>query len=459
MERTGALTPLEYRRAAARPLGLHPGYVYTIRRDPQFFSYVEAQLVAAYGRERVKQGGLRVYTTLDRKAQSLANRAIRANLDRKSDPASALVSINPWNGAIEAMTSMVHGHQLQFNLAAQGRRQTGSAFKTFVLTDAIWHFHADPDTTIYDSAPFTYQPTPQAKPWKPHTYEDQFFGPETLTKATLLSDNVVYAKLTLDVGPRTVRTVARKMGIRSPLQAVASIGLGSNSVTPLELASAYATLASGGVYRKPYAIRKVVLPDGKVDRSRDWGAAKGKRVLPKGTAWMVTKVLEQNVQRGTGVAAQLPGRHAAGKTGTTSNWTDGWFAGYTPRRTTVVWVGYPHKTVPMTNVHGIHVAGGTFPAMIWHDFMQPALAGKKPLEFRQADWPMHAYHGPRSGPYAKPKPPASKDGGGSAGGAGAGGAPPAHGPGAGKPSTQSKPSKPEHGPHGNHGAKPKRHPG
>jgi penicillin-binding protein 1A len=395
MRATGALTGAQARRALARPLGLHPGYVYSIRRDPQFFSYVEAQLVRAYGRARVREGGLRVYTTLERRAQAQATRAVRRNLNRKGDPAAAVVSINPFNGAIVAMASLVRGRQLQFNLAAQGARQTGSSFKPFVLIAAIWKKHADPDRSVYVSAPFTYQPTAQSKPWSPHTYENTFFGPETLTEAMVLSDNVVYAKLTLDVGPRAVAHVAHVLGVKQPLKAVPSIGLGSNSVRPLLMASAYATMASEGVYRKPYAIAKVVLPNGKADTSHRWGARKGKRVIPRGVAYAITRVLEANVDHGTGVSAQLPGRHVAGKTGTTSDWTDAWFCGYTPRRATVVWVGYPHKELPMRDVHGIHVQGASFPASIWHDFMAATLHGRRPIDFRPASWPMHAWEGPR----------------------------------------------------------------
>jgi len=413
MRATGALTATQLRDAIAHPLGLHPGYVYTIRRDPQFFSYVEAQLIDAYGAKRVKQGGLRVYTTLDRHSQALAKKAIKRNLDRKTDPASAVVSINPWNGAIKAMASLVHGHQLQFNLAAQGARQTGSAFKPFVLIDAIWKKHADPNQTVYVSAPFTYQPSPAAKPWSPHTYENTFFGAETLAKGMILSDNVVYAKLTLDVGPAAVAHVAHLLGIKSHLQVVPSIGLGSNSVTPLYMASAYATIAAEGIYRKPYAIRKVVLPNGRADTSHHWGAGKGKRVIPKGVAYTLTQVLEQNVKHGTGISAQIPGRVVAGKTGTTSNWTDAWFCGYTPRRATVVWVGYPHKAVPMRSVHGIHVQGASFPASIWHDFMVPALEGKKPIDFEHAGWNMWKWEGPHGAGGGVQASGSSSSGGGS----------------------------------------------
>lgn len=392
----GALTRADYRRFVRRPLRLHPGRVYELQRMPNFLSYVESQLVAAYGRGETEGGGLRVYTTLQPRDQTMALNAMRNILGRPGDPAAALVSIDPRSGGIRALASSWHRRSLQFDLPADGARQTGSAFKPFVLTDAVWLHHADPSRTWYDSSRFTYRPTPQSKPWTPRTYEGRYFGPETLLKATLLSDNVVYAKLTLDLGPRSVAHVAHLMGISSPLQAVPSIGLGSNSVTPLVLASAYATLASGGVYHSPYAIRKVLLPGGAVDRSHGWGPQPARRVLPTGVAWTVTRVLEANVREGTGVAARIPGRPVAGKTGTTTRWTDAWFAGYSPKLTTVTWVGYPLHPRSMADVHGIQVQGRTFPAEIWHAYSVRALAHVRPGAFRRGGWLLVPYHGPRS---------------------------------------------------------------
>jgi penicillin-binding protein 1A len=365
---------------------------------PNFFSYVEAQLVHAYGRSEVEGGGLRAYTTVDPRAQRVALNTMRNTLGRPGDPASALVSLDPQTGAIRALASSWHGHELQFDLPADGARQTGSAFKTFVLTDAVWLHHADPKRTWYDSSRFTFQPTAQSKPWTPRTYENRYFGPETLLKATLLSDNVVYAKLTLDLGPRSVAQVAHVMGVRSPLDPVASIGLGSNSVTPLTMARAYATLASGGIHHAPYAIRKVVLADGTVQKGPQWGPQQVYWALPPGVAATVTKVLEANVREGTGVAARIPGRQVAGKTGTTTDWTDAWFAGYTPRLTTVTWVGYPLRRRSMSNVHGIQVQGGSFPAQIWHGYMTRVLGHVRPASFNfiRAVWPLEPYRGPRS---------------------------------------------------------------
>jgi penicillin-binding protein 1A len=168
---------------------------------------------------------------------------------------------------------------------------------------------------------------------------------------------------------------------------VPSMGLGSIAVTPLDMASAYATIAAGGVYSRPMAIRKVVLPNGKVDDNAGWGKPDRKRVLEDGIAAEVTKILTDNVLEGTGVGAQLYNRPAAGKTGTTENHADAWFCGFVPQLETTVWVGYPRAEIPMTSVHGIAVAGGTFPATIWQRFMTTALKNAKVL-----NWPVPQHY-------------------------------------------------------------------
>jgi penicillin-binding protein 1A len=369
----GDVTRARYAAAVASRIVLRPGRLYTEIREPYFFSYVREQLIAKYGASRVRAGGLRVYTTIDPRFQRLATRAIRETLDEGTDPASAIVAINPANGAIRAMVSVVPGKQRsQFNLAAQGKRQAGSSFKTFVLTEAVRR-GINPDSTVYMSAPFRWQPDPNSEPWTPKTYDGSYYGPSTLTAATLRSDNSVYARLTLDLGPENIARMAHLMGIRSVLQPVASIGLGSNDVSVLDMASAYATLAAGGVYSEPMAIRKVVLPSGQTDAEAGWGTAQRRRVVPDGVAYQVTRILGQNMLAGTGTRAYF-GRPAAGKTGTTDDFTDAWFCGYTPTLAAAVWVGYPNAAIEMTNVHGIAVAGGTFPAMIWNLFVSRALA-------------------------------------------------------------------------------------
>lgn len=374
MLETGAITRSEYEDAIAdRELRLKPGKLYKRIREPYFFSYVYNELVRQYGGATVRSGGLRVYTTVDRKLQIAARNAIVNTLPYAEDPAAALVSIDPGTGAIKAMTAVTPGKKKQqFNLAAQGKRQTGSTFKTFALIAAVER-GVNPDTTYYRSAPFRYQPDPLSDPWEVSTYSHSYLGTVSVSRATLSSDNTVFAQLTLDITPEAVAATARKMGITVPrTEVVPAIGLGSLSVSPLEMAAAYATLAAGGIYSEPMAIRKVVLRGGKEDEGAGWGTPKRRRVLPDWVAYEVTKILEDNVLSGTGTRAQI-GRPAAGKTGTTDDFADAWFCGYTPNLQTTVWVGYPQAQIPMRSVHGISVAGGTFPAEIWYRFMVVAI--------------------------------------------------------------------------------------
>jgi penicillin-binding protein 1A len=192
----------------------------------------------------------------------------------------------------------------------------------------------------------------------------------TVKSATIASDNTVYAQMILDLGPKKVCEAAKLIGIKSKLDCYAAEGLGglTRGVTPLEMANAYATLAAGGMRSKPKAIKRVVFPDGK---SEDLGKPVRKRVLTDGQAYEVTEILEANVLGGTGTAAQI-GCPVAGKTGTTDNFADAWFVGYTPHLSTAVWVGYPDEQVSMEATRIGSVAGGTWPAMIWHDFMSTA---------------------------------------------------------------------------------------
>ncbi len=381
MLETGAINDYQYRTVLKdRSPHLHPGRLYSTIREPYFFNYVIDQLVAAYGAATVREGGLQVYTTIDPRLQRDAEHAIKDTLNLTTDPASALVAIDPRNGSIRAMNAVTPGQVgNQFNLAVQARRQPGSTFKTFVLTAAVAQ-GINPASSYYVSAPFEYQPSPAVPAWNVTTYDHSYVGWISVEQATLRSDNTVYAQLTLDVGPANVAAMAHRLGISSPLDPVPSIGLGTLGVSPLEMASAYATLSAGGIYSHPMAITKVVLPNGKTDEDAGWGKPVRRRVISEGVAYVVTKILEENVRYGTGVAAYF-GRPAAGKTGTTDNHADAWFVGYTPTLDAAVWVGYPGGEVPMTSVHGISVAGGTFPAQIWRKFMEPALGSLAPQDW------------------------------------------------------------------------------
>jgi penicillin-binding protein 1A len=397
MLETGVVSRAQHEKAAAADLRLRRGSrLYNEIREPYFFGYVRDRLIEVYGAERVRSGGLRVYTTIRPRYQRLAEEAIKSTLSYSTDPAAAIVSISPRTGAIRAMAAVIPDQpRNQFNLLSQARRQTGSTFKTFVLAAAV-EMGINPDSTYYVSAPFTYKPRANGNCddgswWCVHTYDNSYSGWSSIRSATIRSDNAVYAQLTLDVTPERIADTARRMGVRSPLDVngayVPAMGLGSIAVSPLDIGSAYATLAAGGVYAEPMAIRKVVLPDGSVDTEAGWGVPKRKRAISEGTAAIVTRILEQNVQYGTGTRAEI-GRPAAGKTGTNEEHADAWFAGYTPNLATTVWIGYTRGEIPMENVHGIAVAGGTFPAEIWREFMEPALEGVPDAEFPEPDnWP------------------------------------------------------------------------
>jgi len=380
---TGNIDESAYRRAVAAPLGLKPGALAKQPPESFFVNYVYEQLVGRYGAATVRQGGLSIHTTLDWRWQRQSERAIRSTLNRPHDPASALVAIDPASGAIKAMASIVPGKpRYQFNLAVQGKRQAGSSFKLFVLTDAILH-KIDPFTTTYLSAPFR---GPPSNPYQIQTDTHTYTGRTRLDEATAQSDNTVFVRLTLDLGDANVAATADRMGVNSPLRPVDTIGLGVNPVSPLEMASAYATVAARGTYRQPYAIASVSLPDGHTDRG--WPPHADRQVIPSAVADEVTRVLQGVIAHGTGTAAN-PGRPAAGKTGTTDTLADAWFDGYTPTLAAAVWVGYPQARVPMSNVHGIRVFGGTFPAQIWRKFVVAALQGTPPQRFLQSVSAIH----------------------------------------------------------------------
>jgi penicillin-binding protein 1A len=381
----GVITQQQYATAIAdRKLRLRPGKVYTRIREPYFFSYVEAQLQRQYGTNTVRSGGLKVYTTIDPRLQRFAIQAIKSTLYYKTDPAAAIVSINPANGAIRAMTEVTPGNtKNQVNFLSSAHRQPGSTFKTLVLTTAVKE-GINPATTTYLSAPFEYNPTgtgscntnpPTA--WCPQTFDHRYLGPVSIERATLASDNSVYARLTLDVGPAEVAATAKAMGVKTDLKTadgayVPAMGLGAIAVTPMDMASVYATLAAGGIYSKPMAIRKVVLPGGKVDTDAGWGKPQRRRAIPDWVAAEVTRILEENMTMGTGTGAYF-GKLSAGKTGTTDSYADGWFSGFTPSLEATVWIGYPGGEIPMLDVHGIAVSGPTFPATIWRLFMERAV--------------------------------------------------------------------------------------
>ncbi len=357
------------------PLELKLGNFYSQRREDFFFEYVREQLEHRYGKHTVELGGLKVYTTINLNMQRLARKAIAEVLDEPEDPASAIVTIDPHNGDIEAMAESESYEKSQYNLAADGHRQPGSTFKAIDLADALSR-GIDPNSTYYLShtlAPgwLTGYPTYEVK-----TFEGTSLNKSlNLVNATLASDNTVYAQLAADLGERSITHMAYRMGVKTHLSSFPAEALGGLTlgVTPLEMADVYATLADGGLRNEPIAITKVVFPDGKIDRN--WGKPHRVKVLSEGVTGEETNILQQNVHSGTATRSAIDCPTAA-KTGTTSELVDAWLDGYTPDYSTVVWMGYPSRRVSMTDVHGEPQQGGYLPAEIWHDYMAAVTEGK-----------------------------------------------------------------------------------
>jgi penicillin-binding protein 1A len=281
------------------------------------------------------------------------------------------------------------GERLVFNLAVQGKRQAGSAFKPFTLAAALEHgislyssWSGPPAMTIDDPRCST-----NGEPWDVHNYADEAAGTMSLLDATAHSVNTIYGQVVSDVGPPAVVAMAHRLGVTSKLLPVCSVTLGSQAVSPLEMTSAYATFAARGVRHAPRAVESVRTAGG---RELEYPGSKPRRAVSQRVADLVTYALEAVVQRGTATGANI-GRPAAGKTGTAENYVDAWFCGFVPQLATCVWVGYPHKEVPLMNVEGYGaVFGGSLPATIWREFMTGALENVPVEDFPSVSTELYA---------------------------------------------------------------------
>jgi penicillin-binding protein 1A len=376
MAELGMVTDQQAQAAMRRGLDLNPSDYFSRRRESYFFDYVKDELIKEYGARTVKLGGLVVHTTIDLDKQRKAREAIATQLG-DAGPSSALVTISPRNGYILAMASSGDYADSKFNLAAQGERQPGSSFKTMALMTALRN-GVNPNSTRYTSVSPTRINDPRfGAPFEIKTYGGTSGGNMNLFQATLRSDNSVFIQLALDLGPENVADTAVDMGIkREHVHGYPAESLGGleEGVSPLEMATAYGTIASGGYRNRPTAITKVEFPNGKSELPRRW-RVKRTKVFTDGQTYEATKILEANIQGGTGGRAAT-GCPAAGKTGTTDRNTDAWFAGFTPRYATAVWVGYPNDRTEMhTLFFGGPVDGGTFPAAIWGAYTKSIIGG------------------------------------------------------------------------------------
>jgi penicillin-binding protein 1A len=359
----------------ALPLEVQKNSAYSGRLQPYVFDYVQQQLIHHFCPNspsfcpKVTQGGLKIYTTIDLHREALAKQALIDHEGAPGQPAAALVSIDPTNGHIVAMATTSSYDQTSFDYATQARRQTGSAFKVFALMTLIKDYDGDPNTTYYNSHLLAPGWLPGYPTYEVQTSELSYLGNINITKATWFSDNTIFAQLAQDLGMEKVTQTAHEMGITSPLTNFPSEVLGAVAVSPLQMADAYATIASGGMHHAPTAITRVVFPDHSVV---NLGNSPGNRVFSEGQAYAATQVLEGVLNEpGATAAGSGTGCPAAGKTGTTTDFTDAYFVGYTPQFSTSVWVGFPNSTESM----GDGAFGGTLAAPIWQQYMEAARDG------------------------------------------------------------------------------------
>ena len=383
----GMIPPSTERAARTSGLGVSPKPPRLSIKEPYFVEAVKREVLAderlaATPTQREKalyRGGLRISTTLRPRLQDAAEDAVASILDRPGDPEAALVAIEPSTGRIVAMVGGRDWENSQVNLAlgAEGGgsgRQPGSAFKPIVAAAAL-------ETGISIDAP--YEATggvfelPDGTTWSVDNNEGGGAGKVPVYEAIVHSVNGVFARLGLQVGPDRVASQAGLMGVKAELPIYPAIALGASEVSVLDMATAYATLANKGTYVEPTTIEEIRTNDGDILRP-DQDTIRS--VVSSGNLYLLTEALQDVILRGTGTAASI-GRPAAGKTGTTDDHADAWFVGFTPDLVAAVWVGYPDGRIPMTNVHGITVYGGTFPASIWRAFMLRALANVPPSDF------------------------------------------------------------------------------
>jgi penicillin-binding protein 1A len=383
--------------AAAVPTAdlISPPTTQTATKSTGYFAtWVRQQVVDRYGARTALEGGLRVQTTLDLGMQRAADDAIKRHLgDPPHGPQAALVAIDNDSGEIRAMVGGTDYAQAPFNLATQGQRQPGSAFKPFVLATAIRR-GISPDST-WTSKRMVFDVPHSIEKFTVNNYDGTYSGVSTLARATTFSDNSVFAQVGIKAGTKRIARTAVRMGIRTPVSSNYAITLGGlrRGVTPLDLAHAYETFATGGVLvsgslgarkRGPVGIRKVMVRDS--GRVRQKNMRRLRRVLPRSVAETTVNILRTVINDGTGKLAGIRGVPAWGKTGTTENYGDAWFVGATPKLTVAVWVGYPNGLTPMTtDYNGDPVAGGTYPALIWHDFMVAAIEAEQQRVQRRCD--------------------------------------------------------------------------
>ncbi|HYD50682.1 MAG TPA: PBP1A family penicillin-binding protein [Terriglobales bacterium] len=385
----GDIGPDQFEAARQEPLITAAPKIRT-HAAPYFVDFVRNELNQTYAGSVLTDEGLTIHTSLDPYLQHVAEDVVSrgiADLEkryarlRSADPKTqlqtCLVVIEPQTGAIKAMIGGRGYRQTQFNRCTQARRQPGSVFKPFTFIAAFEQSRNGGDvitpTSRIEDAPFTWSFDQRRQSWTPANYKKQYYGTVTARVALEKSLNAATTRLAHEVGLSSIIEVAHRMGIESPLPPYPSIVLGSAEVTPFEVAKAFSVLANAGLQATPVSIRKVFNRDGApIERH----PIEVQQIIAPETAYLVTHLMEGVLQRGTARSAKQLGfnRPAAGKTGTTDDYRDAWFVGFTPNLLTVVWVGFDHRA-------DLNLSGSEAALPMWVDFMKRATAGQPELAF------------------------------------------------------------------------------
>jgi penicillin-binding protein 1A len=392
MYEQGYINSGEYIESLAEPIIINsegPGSSKALlgsRHAPYFIDFVKQQLYEQkFSDYDVFKGGLRIYTTLDMEIQKKAEKAVKTVFPDEIKPSYSLICSDPNNGYIYALIGGKDYSESKFNIATQGKRQPGSVFKTAVLMESTRQgFSAKNE--FNPNGPITID-MPEGPDWIVDNYGGQKFDDDiSVADATIHSVNVVYAQLIMKIGAENVESLCKQMEINdtgsNPAIALGGLDIG---VTPLDISKIFSTLASGGVYHRPVTILKITDPEGNIlYQYNNSEEDLSDRILEEPEASYITRILKKVIEYGTGSGADI-GRPAAGKTGTTTDNKDAWFAGYTPELVTVVWMGNPASSDPMEPINGRTIVGGTYPADIWREFMLLALEDKKITDFKSPE--------------------------------------------------------------------------
>lgn len=385
MHEQGMVSAAERRDAADEPLEFAPAPPADDPVHEPFVDRVSREVEEELGDGALERGGLRIQTTLDPDMQRAAVESKDGVLSEDGDPSAAVATVEPQSGAVRALAGKEDG----FNLAIDARRQPGSSFKPFVLAEALRQGVSPETVYVSQDLNFSFD----GDDYTVVNYDSIERGPIDLRQATVESDNAVYVQLAADLGFADVAALAQEMGVTTPVGPYPSTAIGGlgEGVSVLDMASAYATFAGAGIYREPYAVERIERVDyGGRETAYDHRTT-GRRVLSGNQAAAATDILrsvaETRSATGSHDLDEELGRPSAGKTGTTDEFMDAWYVGYTPRLSTAVWVGYPEGRRSMTGIHGLEeVNGASLPLDIWADYMAQTTADAPPLDFPEASF-------------------------------------------------------------------------